>query len=109
MFFVFYVRYLHICSGFRFCLGIRDKCHNTTNFKLITFSCIPHSNHLYTKGEFNTTKGNTKMKKKPTGILTVRCPVELIEEVKAMAAKQELSVSEFITDCLVMGLEDGEE
>ena len=49
------------------------------------------------------------MKKKPTGILTVRCPIELIEEVKAMAAKQELSVSEFITDCLVMGLEDGEE
>ena len=49
------------------------------------------------------------MKKKPTGILTVRCPIELIEQVKAMAVKQELSVSEFITDCLVMGLEDGEE
>ena len=49
------------------------------------------------------------MKKKPTGILTVRCPVELIEEVKVMAAKQDVSVSEFITDCLMMGLKDGEE
>ena len=49
------------------------------------------------------------MKKPKTGVLTVRAPVELIEQVKAMAAKQELSVSEFITDCLMMGLKDGEE
>ena len=56
-----------------------------------------------------TNQGATKMKKKPTGILTVRSPIEIIEEVKAMAAKQGLSVSEFITDCLMMGLEDGEE
>ena len=48
------------------------------------------------------------MKKPKTGILTVRASVELIEEVKAVAAKQGLSVSEFITGCLLMGLEDDE-
>ena len=48
-------------------------------------------------------------RKPKTGVLTARCPIELIEQVKAMAAKQDVSVSEFITDCLMMGLEDGEE
>ena len=46
------------------------------------------------------------MKKKPTGILTVRCPIELIEEVKAMAAKQELSVSQLMSKWTRAGLKD---
>jgi len=44
-------------------------------------------------------------KKPPTGILTVRAPVELTAECKVMAAKQGLTVSEWLTRCLTMGLE----
>ena len=46
------------------------------------------------------------MKKKPTGILTMRDTIELIEEVKAMAAKKKSSVSQLMSKWARAGLKD---